>query len=55
MQEPTRLADRYLRGNLSFIAHALKDTWRGATWEDTPPPAPNPLIRPPLIRDFDAA
>ncbi|GAY23643.1 MULTISPECIES: WecB/TagA/CpsF family glycosyltransferase [Sphingobium] len=44
-QEPTRLADRYLRGNLSFIVHALKDAWRGQDWEDTPPPAPTTALR----------
>jgi len=44
-QEPTRLADRYLRGNVAFIAHALMDARRGPAWEDTPPRSPNPVVR----------
>ena len=28
-REPTRLADRYLRGNFSFLAHAIKDARQG--------------------------
>jgi len=44
-QEPSRLADRYLLGNLSFIVRALKDARRGHNWEDMPPPAPTTALR----------
>ena len=40
IQEPTRLSDRYVKGNLDFIAHAIRDAWVGPRWEGAPPPPP---------------
>lgn len=39
LNEPTRLADRYLRGNVSFLAHALRDARPGYP---TGSPSPTP-------------
>ena len=39
LNEPTRLSQRYLHGNIDFLAHAVRDAWQGYQWEDnTPPP-----------------
>lgn len=43
--EPTRLADRYLKGNVRFIAHAIRDAWRGQEWDDALPPKPPAAAR----------
>lgn len=45
VQEPTRLADRYLRGNIIFLVHAIKDAWRGPEWSDDDVAAPAPAMR----------
>ncbi len=51
LQEPSRLADRYLKGNISFLAHAWKDARRGYQGGSLPPPAPQPAV----TRGVDAA
>ncbi|WP_022683434.1 WecB/TagA/CpsF family glycosyltransferase [Sphingobium bisphenolivorans] len=38
LKEPTRLSERYLKGNIDFMAHAIRDAWEGQRWEDSAPP-----------------
>lgn len=38
INEPTRLSERYLKGNIDFMAHAIRDAWEGQHWEDSAPP-----------------
>ncbi|ATP19586.1 WecB/TagA/CpsF family glycosyltransferase [Sphingobium yanoikuyae] len=51
MNEPTRLADRYLRGNVTFLMNAIRDARGGYSDGPIPPPSPHSHT----VRNADAA